>query len=348
MGDECAGIVTRVGTSVDGLSFKLGDRVIAFMPGQGAHCTTARNAASLCYPMPDTMDFSQAASLPVNLATAYYALVDIARIRPGETVLIHSAASGVGQMAVQLAKRAGARILVTVGSEAERNLLSTQYGLEISQMFSSRDSSFLPGVLSATGGNGADVVLNCLTGPLLHTSWLCVAAFGRFIELGNKDIRENTKMDMKPFQGNVMFASIDMITVFEQNKVLGARLLQNAFRLVEQGHIKPLSEILEISYANVAQGVRLVQKSDHVGSVVLVAEEGLEVPVLPAQFSSTSLFSADKTLPPCWRTWRPRPLNGRMDGPSWSKETRILITIRGQTTRSYGYHPVAPGEGYQG
>lgn len=209
LGDECAGIVTNVGSAVTG--FKVGDRIVALRPGQGAHRTLVRNPASWCYKLPDSMSFSDAAAMPLILGTAWYALSDIARIRKGESVLIHAAAGGVGQMAVQIAQRAGAHVLATVGSPAKRQLLKEQYGLTEDQMFSSRDASFAKGVMAATNGKGVDIVLNSLAGPLLHASWSCVAPFGRFLEIGKRDIHENSKIGMDPFRKNVLFASIDLV-----------------------------------------------------------------------------------------------------------------------------------------
>lgn len=209
LGDECAGICTKVGAKVTG--FNVGDRVVALRPGQGAHRSLVRNPASWCYKLPDTMSYADAAAMPLILGTAWFALDHTARLSKGDSVLIHAAAGGVGQMAIQIAQRAGAHIYATVGSPAKRQLLKDVYGLKEEQMFSSRDASFAKGVMEATNGKGVDVVLNSLAGPLLHASWACLAPFGRFLEIGKRDIHENSKIAMDPFRRNVLFASIDLV-----------------------------------------------------------------------------------------------------------------------------------------
>jgi len=93
--------------------------------------------------------------------------------------LIHAAAGGVGQMAIQIAQMVGAQVIATVGSPAKRQLLKDSFGLQDDQIFSSRDESFVEGVNKMTGGRGVDVALNSLAGPLLQATWNCMAAFGR-------------------------------------------------------------------------------------------------------------------------------------------------------------------------
>ncbi|KAH6899708.1 polyketide synthase [Thelonectria olida] len=293
LGDECAGIVTNVGSAVAG--FKVGDRVVALRPGQGAHRTLVRNPASWCYKLPDTMSFSDAAAMPLILGTAWYALSDIARLRQGESVLIHAAAGGVGQMAVQIAQRAGAHVFATVGSPAKRELLKEQYGLTEDQMFSSRDASFAKGVMAATNGKGVDVVLNSLAGPLLHASWSCVAPFGRFLEIGKRDIHENSRIGMDPFRRNVLFASIDLVTMFEKNEALGERLFKECFSLIANGEIRVPATVKEVSYADVVKGFRLLQMGKHTGKIVLVPHADDMVPVMRSGYRNTMLFSPTKT-----------------------------------------------------
>ncbi|PNY28233.1 Hybrid Polyketide synthase-nonribosomal peptide synthetase [Tolypocladium capitatum] len=293
LGDECAGICTKVGANVKG--FKPGDRVVALRPGQGAHRSVVRNPASWCYKIPDSMSYVEAAAIPLILSTSWFALGHTARLTKGETVLIHAAAGGVGQMAVQIAQRAGARILATVGSPAKRQLLKDVYGLTEDQMFSSRDASFAKGVMVATNGRGVDVVLNSLAGPLLHASWECMAPFGRFLEIGKRDIHENSKIAMDPFRRNVMFASIDLVTMFEKNEALGEKLFKECFALLANGEIKVPATIKEVSYADVVKGFRLLQMGKHTGKVVLVPRPEDMVPVMRSGYRNTNLFSPCKT-----------------------------------------------------
>lgn len=292
LGDECSGIVIRKGSKVHD-SFQVGDHVVAWRPGQGAHCSIVRNPASLCYKLGE-MSFAVAAAMPLILTTAQYALIDVAHLQPGECVLIHSAAGGVGQMAIQIAQNLGASVLATVGSQAKRNLLKTKFLLSDDHIFSSRDDSFVGDVMRITYGRGVDVALNSLAGKLLHATWGCIAPFGRFIEVGKRDIHENSKIPMDPFRANVTFASVDLITMFERNKPLGARVFQECCRLVHEGVIQPPETITEFSYAEVEKGFRLLQMGKHTGKVVLVPTKEDRVPVLPSKFRNTRLFSASK------------------------------------------------------
>lgn len=102
--DECSGVVIRTGARVEKSAFQAGDRVVAWRPGQGAHCSIVRSPASLYFKLGE-MAFGVAAAMPLIPTTGHYSLMDVARLQQGETVLIHSAAGGVGQMAVQIAHR---------------------------------------------------------------------------------------------------------------------------------------------------------------------------------------------------------------------------------------------------
>ncbi|KAI9042421.1 putative LovB-like polyketide synthase [Aspergillus affinis] len=293
LGDECAGIVLRKGSDVSG-AFSIGDRVVAWRPGQGAHRTVVRNPACLCYRLGE-IPFSIAAAIPLVLTTAHYSLVDTARLQPGETVLIHSAAGGVGQMAIQIAQNIGAEIIATVGSPSKRDLLISRYGLKESQILSSRDDSFVQGVQRLTNGKGVDVALNSLAGPLLHATWQSLAPFGRFVEIGKRDIHQNSRIPMDPYRRNVSFASVDMITVFEKNQSLGARVFQESCALVHDGKIQPPEPITELSYSEAQKGFRMLQMGTTIGKIVLVPSADDHVLVEPTKFSRRQLFLPDKT-----------------------------------------------------
>lgn len=169
LGYEGAGVVLRTGSKVTNV--KEGDRVSAHV--YGSHATVARTVDIMCALMPDDISFVEGASFPVVFTTAYHALVNLARLRPGQSVLIHAAAGGVGQAAIQLAQHLGLDIYVTVGSEDKRTLVMDKYGIPEGRIFNSRDASFVMGVKRVTGGRGVDCVLNSLAGELLRQSWVC-------------------------------------------------------------------------------------------------------------------------------------------------------------------------------
>lgn len=294
LGDECSGVITRTGRNVDKADFQPGDRVLACMPGQGAHRSVVRSPALLCHKI-GSMDFVTATSFELVFTTAYYSLIDTARLQRGEYCLIHAAAGGVGQMAVQLAQMIGAHVIATVGSQSKRNFLKTKFSLPDEMIFSSRDSSFVDGVLKVTNGRGCDVALNSLAGELLHATWSCMASFGRLIEIGKRDIHENAKLDMDPFRRNLTYASVDLITLSNLNKRLFSRIIHDCYKLIEDGKIQVPSPIIEVSYAEVQRGFRLLQMGEHFGKVVLVPGDDNLVPVLPASYRNGDLFEPHKT-----------------------------------------------------
>lgn len=104
----------------------------------------------------------------------------------------------------------GAEVFVTVGSQKKVNYAMEKFGLARDQIFNSRDDSFVEGIMRMTKGQGVDVVLNSLSGPLLHASWKCVAEMGKMIELGKSDILGRGTLDMEPFLQNRSFICVDI------------------------------------------------------------------------------------------------------------------------------------------
>ena len=144
--------------------------------------------ARLLAPVPAGWSLAQAAAAPVVFLTAYYALVDLAGLRPGESVLVHAAAGGVGMAAVQLARYLGARVFGT--ASPGKWAAVTALGVAEGCLASSRTVEFEPVFLAATGGRGVDVVLDSLAGEFVDASLRLTAAGGRFVEMGKTDIRD--------------------------------------------------------------------------------------------------------------------------------------------------------------
>ncbi|KAH7127804.1 putative polyketide synthase [Dactylonectria estremocensis] len=277
LGCECSGIVAEVGSEVSHL--KVGDRVCTWT--LGAYCNVVHNPAALVQPIPDDMDFSVAASLPIVYCTAYYGLVEQARIKKSETVLIHAAAGGVGQAAIMLCKFYGAEVFVTVGTKDKKEHIMKTYGIPEDHIFSSRNLTFVEGVRRMTAGKGVDIVLNCLSGDALKASWSVIAPFGRFIEIGKKDIEDNTRLGMAPFIRNVTLASVDLTVIFRQRKALGAQLLSDVMALLRDGNIGQVSPITKFSFSRTEEAFRYMQAGKHMGKIVLVPEDDDIVPVAP-------------------------------------------------------------------
>ena len=184
LGSEGSGVITEVATDVT--RFVPGDRVMGTLYTAFAPVSVAD--ARLLAKAPPNWSHIQAASATVVFLTAYYALVDLARVRPGDRVLIHAGAGGVGTAAVQLARHLGARVYATASRPKWDALRAA--GLDEDHIADSRGLEFGARFLASTGGAGMDVVLNCLSGPFIDTSLDLLPRGGRFVELGKTDIRD--------------------------------------------------------------------------------------------------------------------------------------------------------------
>ncbi|SCL17020.1 type I polyketide synthase [Micromonospora inyonensis] len=204
-GAECSGVVTEVGQGVAGLA--IGDPVVAMSSAQGLLAGHVVLDAELVVPRPEALTDEQAAGLPIAFLTASIALDKLARTRPGERVLIHSAAGGTGLAAVQIARMLGAEVLATAGTEEKRALLRA---LGVQHVFDSRSTGFADGVLAATDGRGVDVVLGASGAGMAARSLSCLAAYGRFVEIGKRDLMGDQKLGLRPFLRNLAYLSLDL------------------------------------------------------------------------------------------------------------------------------------------
>lgn len=266
---ESAGVITAVGSNFAS-QFKPGDRVTAMFGTPYASRT--RTNGHLAHRIHDKLSFTEAASIPLTFATAYYSLFDCANLRRGQTILIHSASGALGQVAIKIAQRLGITIFATVGSAAKRQLLVEQYGIPESHIFSSRTTDFAAGISRLTNGAGVDVILNSLSGPMLHASWECVAAFGTFVEVGKTDISRRSQLSMKPFERNLRFMSVDLVGLSKQRPAECQNLLQRIFADLDAGLFTPLS-VTTMPIGDIERAFRLMQSRKHTGKIVLEASD---------------------------------------------------------------------------
>ncbi|WP_216215935.1 type I polyketide synthase [Amycolatopsis aidingensis] len=184
MGIEGAGVVLETGPGVTGCA--AGDHVFGMFDGAFGPLAVADHRK--IRPIPGTWSFEQAAAVPIAFLTAYQGLVDVAALRPGESVLIHGATGGVGMAAVQLARQLGAEVFGTA-SRAKWETLRAM-GLDEDHIASSRSIDFEAKFRHATGGRGVDVVLNSLAGEFVDASLRLLRPGGRLAEMGKTDIRD--------------------------------------------------------------------------------------------------------------------------------------------------------------
>ncbi|MEY9940757.1 SDR family NAD(P)-dependent oxidoreductase [Streptacidiphilus sp. MAP5-3] len=262
LGGECAGRVVAVGEGVTGV--QVDDRVVACVFGSLASHVTVR--ADHTRPIPDGMADQDAAGLPLVLATAWHGLVDLGRLTEGETVLVHSAAGGLGLAAIAVAKSVGARVIATAGSERKRDYLRS---LGVEDVFDSRELTWADEVRAVTGGRGVDVVLNSLTGAAIPLGLMVLAEDGRFIEVGKKDIYADRGIGLGDFRKSLTFASVDLAGLMDRRPERFARLFADVWARVLTGEIKPLP-VLVHTFAESAEALREMSHGSHIGKFVLV------------------------------------------------------------------------------
>lgn len=283
LGMECAGVVTRAGP---GASFMQGDRVIAFSPNAFAtHVTINSRAATAA---PSALELKAAATIPVIFVTAEYALTELARIRSGEWCLIHGGAGGVGLAAIQVAKRAGAKIIATAGSEKKRALLRL---LDVDHVCDSRSLEFVDEVDRITGGRGVDVILNSLAGKAMEQGLSCLAPFGRFVELGKRDFVANTSIGLRAMRNNISYFGVDADQLLQHRPDLSDRIMKNIAEGFEAGEYS-VPPVRTFSSDHVVDAFRLMENSGHIGKVVVTPPTtGEKTASAPADFTGTWLIA---------------------------------------------------------
>lgn len=267
LGCEGAGVVTKVGRDVSHV--RVGDRVMGFGSYTGALATELTTLGRLTVAIPDALGFEEAATMPCVYVTVLRGLVDKAALRPGQSLLIHSAAGGVGIAALTVARWLGLKVYATVGTEDKAAYISRTFGIPREHIYSSRDETFLDGIMAATDGRGVDAVLNSLSGEQLHASWRCVAAYGTMLEIGKRDMVGHGKLDMDWFEDNRSFVAIDVSRLGRDDAEVTTRLLNMVIDLYKQGNITPIRPMTIYEAQNVEDAFRCMQKGLHVGKVVI-------------------------------------------------------------------------------
>jgi phthiocerol/phenolphthiocerol synthesis type-I polyketide synthase C len=271
LGLECAGIVRAVGAEVGGIA--IGDRVAGFAPSAlSSHVVTRADAVM---PIPPALSFATAATLPVAFVTAFYALGTLARLVPGETVLIHAAAGGVGLAALQYAKTLDAVVIATAGSATKRAFLRLA-GAD--RVFDSRDLGFADAVRAVTGGRGVDTVLNSLSGDAMEASLELLKPFGRFVELGKRDVYENRRMRLRSLRHNIAHFTVDIDQLSAARPEVARSLLAELSAALTAGSIRPLAH-RAFPFAQAAAAFRLMRSAGHIGKLVLVPDDRAGVPL---------------------------------------------------------------------
>ena len=276
IGIECAGRVVDVGAGVTG--FGRGDQVVAIaFDCLGTHAIAD---ARLVVRKPAGLSHEIAATLPIAFATAWLALHRLAGLGAGDRVLIHAAAGGVGLAAVQIARRAGAEVFATAGGRSKHDYL---HALGVEHVLDSRSLSFAKDVMALTRGAGVDVVLNSLAGEAVTAGLSILAPYGRFVEIGRRDIYRNAPMGLAPFRSNLSYSALDLERMcHERPEVVGA-LLGDLMRRVADGELEPLP-VRVFPITQVTDAFRYMAEARHIGKIALslAPDDARVAPVVPA------------------------------------------------------------------
>ncbi|KAL9595237.1 MAG: hypothetical protein Q9219_006571 [cf. Caloplaca sp. 3 TL-2023] len=292
---EFSGVVKAVASDVEDLH--PGDRVCVLAPN--SFRTTERVPAWACHKMLPEEGFEVMPTLLVIYGTALYALNDRAHLRAGETILIHSGAGAFGQASIALAQLRGATIYTTVSTEEKKDFLVREMGLPRENIFQSRDDSFVQGIMTATEGKGVNVVVNSLTGDLLHASWRCCANFGRFVEVGKRDIVDAGKLDMDVFSRNVTFTAFDLTELFYHDDQFYKDIWIKCVLPYDNETQSANTEFIPVpiktfDVSDITQAYRQFSQKNRVGKIVISLENPQSIiKAVPAQF--VTKLSAEKS-----------------------------------------------------
>ncbi|MFD3613581.1 SDR family NAD(P)-dependent oxidoreductase [Streptomyces atroolivaceus] len=257
-GSEGAGFVTEVGPDVTGV--RVGDRVMGLLSGSYAGPLAVTDARTIA-PIPTGWSFAQAAAVPTVFLTAYYALQDLARVKEGESLLVHAAAGGVGMAAVQLARHWGIKVYATA-SEPKWPAVRAS-GIPAERLASSRTLDFAETFRAASGGRGVDVVLNCLAREFTDASLDLLVPEGRFIEMGKTDIREPEAVNTS--WPGTFYRSFDL---GEAGAERIGEMLTHLAQLFEEGVLSPLP-VTTWDVRRAPEAFRYLSQAKHVGKVAL-------------------------------------------------------------------------------
>ena len=286
MGLECSGVVIAVGGEVS--KYKVGDEVFGICDHSlASQVVTHQNFIAR---KPAHMTHVEAASLPIVFCTSYSGLIDKARIQPGEMVLVHSAAGGIGQSSIQLCKSVGADVIATVGNVNKRKYLTERYGVT-KFADSHSNAAWKADVMQLTGGQGVDACINSLKGEAIQFGLDCLKVGGRFVEIGKVDILANNPLPMGALLKDISFLSTQLDILMSTNSARVSRFMDAIAQLAEQRQISP---IVDKTYParDIEPAFRYLMTGQHMGKVMV----DFSTDCLPTNIApSSSVFSAHAT-----------------------------------------------------
>jgi NADPH:quinone reductase-like Zn-dependent oxidoreductase/NADP-dependent 3-hydroxy acid dehydrogenase YdfG len=262
LGMECVGVVERAGAGAHG--FEPGDRVMALPPG-GCFRSFLTCHASTVGRLPCDLSPTAGAGLVIPYLTAWHSLLEVARIEPGETVLVHHASGGVGFAAIQVARLRSARVIATAGTEEKRAFVRS---LGVQHVSDSRSLAFVDDVRRATGGRGVDVVLGAMAGDMLVQSLRLLARYGRCIDIGKRAQIEDADLPLRAFNEALTYAAIDMDRRLRDRPAACMKVIGEILETIETGKL-PAVPVQVVAAERAADAFRTMAQARHVGRLVL-------------------------------------------------------------------------------
>lgn len=260
LGSECAGSIAALGPGVTGLA--VGDEVVAFAVDSFASHVTVD--ASLVVRRPAALASCDAVTLPNAYLTAAYSLHSVANMKPGQRILIHAAAGGVGLAALRLARRAGVEVIGTASTPEKRAFLLAEGALAA---FDSRSTTFAREVMQVTSGAGVDIVLNSLSGEFIDAGLRVLSDGGCFVEIGKSGIW--TAEEVASRYPAVRYEIVDLGLAIQRDLSAIRRQFENVLALVAAGDLAPLP-LRVFSLDDAIAAFRHMATARHIGKVVLV------------------------------------------------------------------------------
>ncbi|MFI1355068.1 NAD(P)H-quinone oxidoreductase [Streptomyces sp. NPDC020898] len=263
-GLECSGRIAEVGPGVSGWS--VGDEVCALLAG-GGYATKVAVPAGQLLPVPEGVDLKRAAALPEVTCTVWSNVFMISHLRPGETLLVHGGSSGIGTMAIQLAKAVGAKVAVTAGTKEKLDQCA-ELGADI--LVNYREQDFVEELKQATGGAGADVILDNMGAKYLDRNVRALAVNGRLAIIGMQGgVKAELNIGALLAKRAAISATSLRARPLVEKAAIVAAVREHVWPLLAAGHVRPVVD-REFPMSKVAAAHRLVEESGHIGKVLLV------------------------------------------------------------------------------
>ena len=224
----------------------------------------------LCWHIPATWTFEEAATVPCIYATNYYALYHFGKMKKGDKVLIHSGTGGLGQSAIHLALQEGCQVFTTVGTAEKREFIKKLFPtIPDEHIGNSHDTSFEQMIMRQTNGRGVDIVLNSLAEEKLIASIRCLARNGRFLEIGKFDMFSNNPLSMSLIKKGISFYPIVLEALFAGNHRHKSRLSKLVAEGLKNGKIKPIQATV-FPKVEIEAAFRYMASGKHMGKVRLL------------------------------------------------------------------------------